>query len=112
MCMCDGFFGITWDLGSPTRDQTLTPAVKEWSANHWTVREVPDACFRKLILGAVWRVVQKSQRTRVTERTQVADMISKVEQVGDLNWGRGHGSGEKQVASQGILEKLKKTPAQ
>ena len=88
------------------------PAVKAWSPNLWTAREVPDACFRKLILGAVWRVVQKSQRTRVIERTQVADMISKVEQVGDLNLGRGHGSGEKQVASQDILEKVKKTLAQ
>lgn len=39
-------------------------------------------------------------------------MISKVEQVRDLNLGRGHGSREKQVASEDILEKLKKTPAQ
>ena len=39
-------------------------------------------------------------------------MQAKVEQVRDLNLGRGHGSREKQVASEDILEKLKKTPAQ
>ena len=30
-----------WDLHSPTRDCTCTPAVKEQSLNHWTIREVP-----------------------------------------------------------------------
>ena len=30
----------TWDLGSPTRDQLVSPALKAKSLNHWTTREV------------------------------------------------------------------------
>ena len=32
----------TWDLSSPTRDQTHTPVFKAWSVNHWTTRKVPE----------------------------------------------------------------------
>ena len=31
-----------WDLSSLTWDQTCTPALKGWSLNHWTAREVPS----------------------------------------------------------------------
>lgn len=39
------FFFLTmlhgiWDLGSPIRDQSRTPALKQ-NLNHWTAREVP-----------------------------------------------------------------------
>ena len=30
-----------WDLWSPARDGTVTPAVKVWHLNHWTTRGVP-----------------------------------------------------------------------
>ena len=30
-----------WDLNSPTRDQTCTPAVETQSLNHLTTRETP-----------------------------------------------------------------------
>ena len=29
-----------WDLSSPTRVRTHTPAVEVWSLNHWTAKEV------------------------------------------------------------------------
>ena len=32
-----------WDLSSPTRDWTCTPAVEGWSLTHWTTNEVPCA---------------------------------------------------------------------
>ena len=113
MCVCVGFFLAACGILVPRPGFKVSPpAVKAWSPNHWTAKEIPDPCFRKLILGAVWRMVQKTQRTRVTERMQVADIISKVGQVGDLNLGRGRGSGKKQVAFQDILEKVKTTPAQ
>ena len=30
----------TWDLSSPTRNQTCTPCIGRWSLNHWTTRVV------------------------------------------------------------------------
>ena len=36
----------TWDLSSPTRDQTHAPAWEVQSLNHWTAREVPT--FKKI----------------------------------------------------------------
>ena len=34
------FHGLQ-DLRSPTRDQSGRIAVKTWSPNHWTIRELP-----------------------------------------------------------------------
>ena len=34
-----------WDLSSPTRDQTLTPALEVQSVNHWTTRQVLGNLF-------------------------------------------------------------------
>ncbi|KAM9046221.1 uncharacterized protein AAG666_006038 [Megaptera novaeangliae] len=39
----------TWDLSSPTKDQTRTPCTGRRSLNHWTTREVPPP-------GNVWRM--------------------------------------------------------
>ena len=44
VCGCTTFLACP-DLSSPTRDGPYDPAVKAWSPNHWTAREVP-----KLIL--------------------------------------------------------------
>ena len=30
----------TWDFSSLTKDGTVPPAVKAWSLNHWTPREI------------------------------------------------------------------------
>ena len=35
------------DLGSLTRDGTVSPAVEAWSLNHWMAREVRDCMLRK-----------------------------------------------------------------
>ena len=29
-----------WDLSSPTRDRTMSPAVEGQSLNHWTTKDV------------------------------------------------------------------------
>lgn len=42
------YFGHDADLGSPTRDRILTPAVKAWSFNPRTSREVPHGSFTSL----------------------------------------------------------------
>ena len=34
-----------WHLSSPIKDRTLAPAMKVWSLNHWTVREVFESRF-------------------------------------------------------------------
>ena len=49
MCILICLFWLHWnkgpgslqDLSSPTRDQTMRPAVEAQSLNHWTAREVP-----------------------------------------------------------------------
>ena len=35
----------TWDLRSPTRDQTHAPCVARQILNHWTTREIPQISF-------------------------------------------------------------------
>ena len=42
-----------WDLSSSTRDWTHTPSIGRWHLNLWTSREVPEWCFRKIILATV-----------------------------------------------------------
>ena len=39
-----------WDLSSPTRDRTHTPALEVWSLNHWTAMEVPRTYILKALL--------------------------------------------------------------
>ena len=44
LLQCTGFSCSscgTWDLSSPTRDQTCIPCIGRWILNHWTTREVP-----------------------------------------------------------------------
>ena len=41
----------TWDFSSLTKDGTVPPAVKAWSLNHWTPREVPGLETRELALS-------------------------------------------------------------
>ena len=41
------FLGCSiWDISSPTRDQTCTPALEAWSLNHCTTRWVPSKGFQ------------------------------------------------------------------
>ena len=48
-CLVVFFFFVakpcsTWDLSSPTRNRTCSPALEACSLNRWTMREAP-ACF-------------------------------------------------------------------
>ena len=42
-----------WDLSFSTRDWTRTPCIGRRQVNHWPSREVPEWCFRKIILATV-----------------------------------------------------------
>ena len=41
----------TWDLSSPTRDQTPVPCIGRWILNHCATREVPTASLKRTGTG-------------------------------------------------------------
>ena len=49
-CFCPCHAVGMWDLSSPTRDWTYTPALEVWSLNHWTTRDVHRLTYSYALL--------------------------------------------------------------